>query len=215
VLIINTLLLNFINHSSTPTSRRLNVVAWSPPLYQRGGPKWRQGRRHGVDWGNSLPTPLKGHFCKSFKTDEKILWVWRVTSPTILEFQPEFVTSGFQRPDLTYILLCDAIRFILHKTGAHKQGRRQKNFQGGPTEKRLKNSKKDRKIALLSLYLLYLYRVRKSRGEHDPPCPSLPTPMLIKFVRLLILSYSPVFKCIYLDSEMTVKIQQFQLSKNK
>jgi len=27
-----------------------------------------------------------------------------VTSPTILEFQPEFVTSGFQRPDLTYIL---------------------------------------------------------------------------------------------------------------
>jgi len=27
-----------------------------------------------------------------------------VTSPTILEFQLEFVTSGFQRPDLTYIL---------------------------------------------------------------------------------------------------------------
>jgi len=27
-----------------------------------------------------------------------------VTSPTILEFQPEFVTSGFQRPDLIYIL---------------------------------------------------------------------------------------------------------------
>jgi len=32
------------------------------------------------------------------------------------------------------------------------QVRRQKNFQGGPTEKRLKNSKKDRKIALLSLF---------------------------------------------------------------
>jgi len=27
-----------------------------------------------------------------------------LTSPTILEFQPEFFTSGFQRPDLTYIL---------------------------------------------------------------------------------------------------------------
>jgi len=33
-------------------------------------------------------------------------WVYerRMTSPTILEFQLEFVTSGFQRPDLTYIL---------------------------------------------------------------------------------------------------------------
>jgi len=27
-----------------------------------------------------------------------------MTLPTIFEFQPEFVTSGFQRPDLTYIL---------------------------------------------------------------------------------------------------------------
>jgi len=27
-----------------------------------------------------------------------------LTLPTILEFQPEFVTSGFQRLDLTYIL---------------------------------------------------------------------------------------------------------------
>jgi len=27
-----------------------------------------------------------------------------VTSLTILEFQPVFVTNGFQRPDLTYIL---------------------------------------------------------------------------------------------------------------
>jgi len=63
-----------------------------------------------------------------------------MTSPTIIEFQPEFVTSGFQKPDLTYILsmqlftnfillnlffchlkfLCDAIRFMRHKVGAHK-----------------------------------------------------------------------------------------------
>jgi len=32
------------------------------------------------------------------------------------------------------------------------QGRRQKNFQGGLPKKRLKNSKKDRKVALLSLF---------------------------------------------------------------
>jgi len=69
--------------------------------------------------------------------------------------------------------------------GPGAQGRRQKNFQvGGTTEKRLKNSKKrpkiallslfqgggqrkkdrkiakkDRKIALFSLYLLHLYHV--------------------------------------------------------
>jgi len=41
-----------------------------------------------------------------------------------------------------------------------KQGCRQKNFQGvGAMEKRPKNNKKDRKIAVLSLYLLYLYHV--------------------------------------------------------
>jgi len=28
------------------------------------------------DWGNSPPTPHKGYFCKSSKTDEKILEVW-------------------------------------------------------------------------------------------------------------------------------------------
>jgi len=59
-----------------------------------------RGRR-GV---NRPSTPHKGHFCKSSKTDEKIFGVWGVTSPTILEFQPEFFTSGFQRPELTYIL---------------------------------------------------------------------------------------------------------------
>jgi len=32
-------------------------------------------------------------------------------------------------------------------------------FQGGPMEKRLKNSKKGLKITLLSLYLLYLYHI--------------------------------------------------------
>jgi len=48
--------------------------------------------------GKQSPTPHKGYFCKSSKTDEKILGVWgRVTSPTILEFQPEFVTSGFSK----------------------------------------------------------------------------------------------------------------------
>jgi len=67
--------------------------------------KSEQGRRYGGDWGrNSPPTPQKGRVCKSSKTDEKILGVERVTSPTIPEFQPVFVTSGFQRSDLTSIL---------------------------------------------------------------------------------------------------------------
>jgi len=52
------------------------------------------------------------------------------------------------------------------------QGRRQKNFQGA-TEKGLKNSKKDRKIALLSLYLYHVWKSRKggarplSADAHD------------------------------------------------
>jgi len=51
------------------------------------------------------PTPHKGHFCKLSRTDEKKLgYGGEVTSPTIFEFQPKFVTRGFQRPDLTYIL---------------------------------------------------------------------------------------------------------------
>jgi len=51
-------------------------------------------------WGNSSPTHHKGHFCKSSKIAEKILGVGGMTSPIIPEFQSEFVTSGFQRPDL-------------------------------------------------------------------------------------------------------------------
>jgi len=45
---------------------------------------------------------------------------------------------------------------------------------GGPTEKRPKISKKYRKIALLSIYLLYLYHVWKSRGSRAPLPPPLP-----------------------------------------
>jgi len=40
----------------------------------------------------------------------------------------------------------------LLKTIISKQGRQQKIFQEWPMEKRLKNSKKDRKIAILSLF---------------------------------------------------------------
>jgi len=63
---------------------------------------FKQGRRQGGDWGNNPPTLYIGHFCKSSKTHEKIL-DGGMTPPTIFKFQPEFVTSGFQRPDLTYI----------------------------------------------------------------------------------------------------------------
>jgi len=73
------------------------------------------------------------------------------------------------------------------------------NFQKGATKKRPKNSKKipknstikplseegggqrkkDRKIALLSLYLLYLHHAWKSRRGARPSCPPMPTPMII------------------------------------
>jgi len=70
------------------------------------------------------------------------------------------------------------------------QGRRQNNFheepkkkrpknshykassRGGPTEKRSKNIKKETKIALLSLFLLYLYHAWKSIGGTVFPLPS-------------------------------------------
>jgi len=41
------------------------------------------------------------------------------------------------------------------------------NFPGGANEKKNENSKKDRKIALLSLYLLYLYHIWKPKGGAD------------------------------------------------
>jgi len=42
-------------------------------------------------------------------------------------------------------------------------------FPGGSNGKNTENSKKDRKIALLSFYLLYLYHVWKSSGAMAPP----------------------------------------------
>jgi len=74
-----------------------------------------RGGATGETGGKQSPTPPKGHFCKSSKTDEKILGYGGVTSPTILEFQPEFVTSGFQRLDLTYIYPIMLTNFILLK----------------------------------------------------------------------------------------------------
>jgi len=42
--------------------------------------------------------------------------------------------------------------FFFKQDSTHTQGRRQKNFQVGPTENRPKNSKKDRKKALRNLF---------------------------------------------------------------
>jgi len=62
-----------------------------------------QGRRHGGDWGGTVPRLFtKVVFVNRLEPMRKKLGVWGVTSPTIFEFQPEL--SGFQRPDLTYIL---------------------------------------------------------------------------------------------------------------
>jgi len=41
-----------------PTSRRLNVVVRSPPLYLRGGPKWRDNYPEGPD---NLVAPKRLH----------------------------------------------------------------------------------------------------------------------------------------------------------
>jgi len=90
--------------SATGYLRPLNKFLHAFPT--KGVATGGQGRRHGGTGGKGPPTPHKGHFYKSPRTDEKkIGGMGRgVTSPTIFEFQPEFVTSGFQRPDLTYIL---------------------------------------------------------------------------------------------------------------
>jgi len=66
---------------------------------------WCRGGTTGGGGTNGNNLPHKGHFCESSKTNEKKLWVrGGVTLPTIFEFQFEFVTSSFQRPDLTSIL---------------------------------------------------------------------------------------------------------------
>jgi len=78
--------------------RRKNYAAFRIP---------QSGAAPRGDWRRTVPlTPHKGHFCKSSKTDEKILGIWRVTSPTTLEFQPELVISGFQRPKLIILSNC-------------------------------------------------------------------------------------------------------------
>ena len=69
-----------------------------------------QGRRHGGTGGNSPPTPHKGQFCESSKTDEKILgYGGGVTSPTIFNFclsQVFFYANRFSKFDFLYSLAC-------------------------------------------------------------------------------------------------------------
>jgi len=57
---------------------------------------FRGGATEGTG-GNSPPTPRKGHFCKSSKTDAKLFEVLGgVTLPTILKFQPELSQVVFK-----------------------------------------------------------------------------------------------------------------------
>jgi len=60
--------------------------------------------------------------------------------------------------DVSELLMSPHVRYFA-KSYVANQGRRQKIFQGGQRKKRPKNSKKGRKIALFSHYLLYLYQV--------------------------------------------------------
>jgi len=73
-----------------------------------------------------------------------------------------YVTSLFRK---------DFVVFVL-------KGFDRKIPRGEGNRKKPKNSKKDRKITLLSLYVLYLYHVWKSRGGHGP-LPLLPMPMFV------------------------------------
>jgi len=68
----------------------------------QGGAEDRGGATGGTG-GNSPPLLTKVFFVNRLKPMRKYFGIWGVTSPTILAFQPEFVTSGLQRPDLTYI----------------------------------------------------------------------------------------------------------------
>jgi len=65
---------------------------------------FRGGATRGGTGGNSPPTPHKGQFCKSSKTDEKILEVWGgdVTNHTWISTW--VCHKWFSKPDLTYIL---------------------------------------------------------------------------------------------------------------
>ena len=59
--------------------------------------------------GNSPPTPHKGQFCESSKTDEKFLGYGAVTSPTIFNFclsQVFFYADRFSKFDFLYSLAC-------------------------------------------------------------------------------------------------------------
>jgi len=50
---------------AAPTSRRLNVVVRSPPLFSRGGPKWRDNYPEGPDYPvapNHLKTTMMDQF---------------------------------------------------------------------------------------------------------------------------------------------------------
>jgi len=73
--------------------------------------------------------------------------------------------------------------------GARSKGVGRKISRGGEggeaTEKRPKNSKKDRKIVLLSLYLLFCTMHENPGGATALPCPLLPT--------LMACSLTPVY----------------------
>jgi len=89
--------MNTTHNATTQVKKLTSPTSTCKTIQSKGGAMTETG-------GNRPPTPHKVHFCKSSKTDEKMFEVYGVTLPTILEFQPEFVTSDFQRLDLTYIL---------------------------------------------------------------------------------------------------------------
>jgi len=89
--------------------QRLGICPPKSPLASSG-----QGRRHEGDWGETVPPLLtKIIFVNRLKPIIKYWGYGGVTSPTIFEFQPEIITSGFQRQDPTYILSNLLTNFVL------------------------------------------------------------------------------------------------------
>jgi len=135
-----------------------------------------------------MDSPL---ICKSMMEDGTFIPSKILKFPSILSI---FLHTKFPLP-FVVLSLVNVVRiqnYTKKYNTTTEQGRRQKNIQGGQRKKDRKiakntenstlslfreaNGKKNRKITLLGLYLLYLYDVRKSRKARPHPHPLL-TPM--------------------------------------
>jgi len=77
----------------------------------------------------------------------------------------------------SHFFLPRIISFVTYTYSLRSRASAENFSEWGQRKKDRKLAKKGRIIALLILFLLYLYRVWKSRGATAPPCLPLATPM--------------------------------------